>query len=192
MTDAWATIIAAVITTIGVIAAAIITRKLRWATLLISLLVIIAGVGIGLLIGYLLLLRPHPYARISEPKDGQPVPIGTTASFEYKNIPQDRHLWLAVRIPGVGAEGTWLVYPETESKDASKLQNGRFEANVKFGGETDVNRPFNVVILLADEGTNIQLVAYEERCAKDSNLCNGIPLPEEGIEILDFNTVIRK
>ena len=193
MTDASATIIASFIGMIGCIAAAIINRKLKLASLLISLFVIIAGIGMGVLIGYLLLLRPHASARISEPKDGQSVPINTTISSEYKNIPQDRHLWIAIRIPGVGAAGTWLVYPETESKDAPKLKYGKFEAKeVQFGGDTDMNRPFNVVILLADEGTNIRLVDYKERCAKDSNLCNGMPLPEEGIEILDFNTVIRK
>jgi hypothetical protein len=191
MTDAWATIIAAVITTIGVVAAASITGKLKWGTFLKSFLIIIVGTGIGMLIGYLLLLKPQPSARIIEPTDGQYVPIYAKVTFEYNNIPRDRHVWLAVRIPGIGLV-TWLIYPQLQGMAAIQKSNGVSEITAAFGGDNDSERPFNIVVLLVDEDANLRFDDYANKCKLDSNLCNGMILPDKGVEILDFDTVIRK
>jgi len=202
MTDAWATIIAAIITSVitGIATLIGLTRKSSYddystgtnRVLPYVGIGLVVGAGIGGLIGYVLLIKPHPSARITEPTNGQLVPIYAKVAFEYNNIPPDRHLWPAVRIPGVGSV-RWLIYPQLRGIEAIGTGKGFYETMAAFGGENDSSgRPFNVVILLADEDANSRFVEYAKECNLDSNLCNGMVLPDKGVEILDFDTVIRK
>ena len=200
MTDASATIIASIITSVITGLATLIgvlvsksphRRRTRTFHVFVYVAIgLVVGAAIGVSIGLCLLTKPHPSARISEPTNGQLVPIYGKATFEYNNIPPDRHLWLVVRIPGVGSV-PWLIYPQLQGMEAIAVGNGVFRTTAAFGGDKDSGRPFNVVVLLVDENANLRFVDYANKCKLDSNLCNGMILPDKGVEILDFDTVIR-
>jgi len=201
MTDAWATIIASIITSV-------ITALVTLSVVIINNsrrphhektarvfgyvgIGLIAGAAIGVIIGLILLARPHPSASISGPTNGQFVPVYAEVTFEYNNIPRDRHLWLVVRIPGIGAV-PWLIYPQVKNLEGLGTGNGIFKTTAAFGGGNDSGRPFNLVVLLVDENANPRFVDYADKCKLDENLCNGMILPDKGVEILDFDTVIRE
>ena len=203
MTDAWATIIASIITSvvtglvtlIGILSSkSLHTHQPHRKTYPVFVYVVMGlciGAIIGVIIGIFLLAKPHPAARIIEPTDGQYVPIYAKVTMEYKNIPSDRHVWLAVRIPGIGL-APWLIYPQLRGMQAIQKSYGVYEITAAFGGDNDSERPFNIVVLLVDEDAEIRFVEYANKCNLDSNLCNGMILPDKGVEILDFETVIRK
>ena len=137
---------------------------------------------------------PCPHARIVEPEycDGQTVPTDVEVVAECRNIPQDRYVWVVVRVPKV--KPTWLVYPQLHrgDKPTQVIGDGTFETTVKLGGDEDSGNPFNIVILLLNREANRSFTEYAEKCIAEERLCLGIPLPETGVEILDFVTVIRE
>jgi len=192
MTDAWATIIAALITASGAMGAAIIAAY-RWPEkpkAQVLLVGPIAGAVLGTLVALLLLQRPHPQAHISEPIYGQGVLVNARVSIEYENIPPDRHLWVVVRIPKVGLPR--LIYPQLQDGGGPLVGDGTLDTIVTLGGDADHGAPFNIVVLLVDEDANHFFTAYEKDCRSDEALCNGMSLPDRGVAILDFNTVIRE
>jgi hypothetical protein len=137
---------------------------------------------------------PCPYARIVEPEycDGQTVPTDVSVVAECRNIPQDRYIWVVVRVPKV--KPTWLVYPQLHrgDKPTQVIGDGTYETTVKLGGDEDSGNLFNIVILLLNGEANRSFTDYAENCIAEETLCVGIPLPETGVEILDFVTVIRE
>lgn len=201
MTDAWATIIASIITSvitglvtlIGVLISKSphIHKRRNFHVFVYVVAGLFVGAGIGVIIGHFLLTKPHPSASISEPTNGQLVPIYAKVTFEYNHIPHDRHLWLVVRIPGIGS-APWLIYPQLQGMETIGTGNGVFKTTAAFGGDNDSGRPFNIVVLLVDENANLRFDDYANKCKLDSNLCNGMLLPDKGVEILDFDTVIRE
>ena len=136
----------------------------------------------------------YPHARIVEPEycDGQTVPTDVSVVAECHNIPQDRYVWVVVRVPKV--KPTWLVYPQLQrgGKPTQVIGDGTFETTVKLGGDEDSGNPFNIVILLLNGEANRSFIEHAENCIAEETLCVGIPLPETGVEILDFVTVIRE
>lgn len=194
MTDAWATIIAAAIAALGTIVAAIVAVY-RWPekarrkaqVLLVGLIV---GAVVGALVGFVLLQKPHPRARISEPIDGQSVPVHARVIIEYENIPPDRHLWVVVHIPKLRLP--WLIYPQLQGRKKPLVGDGMIDITATLGGGSDSGDPFNIVALLVNEEANRFFTAYANDCARDPGLCNGMFLPDRGVVILDFNTVIRE
>ena len=148
------------------------------------------------LFGYSICLfspKEVPLARIIEPEyhDGHTVPTHISVVAEYKDIPQNRYLWVVVRIPKV--KPTWLVYPQLHSGKIpiQVVGDGQFEITVDLGGNADSGELFNIIILLLNKEANRSFTTYAKDCiAKD--ICGGIPLPDTGVEILDFTTVIRE
>jgi hypothetical protein len=145
---------------------------------------------VGALVGFVLLQKPHPRARISEPIDGQGVPVHARVIIEYENIPPDRHLWVVVRVPKVGLP--WLIYPQLQGREEPLVGDGMIETTAALGGDDDSGDPFNIVALLVNEEANRFFTAYANDCGRDPGLCNGMLLPDRGVEILDFNTMIRE
>jgi len=205
MTDAWATIIAALITSVitalttlfGILISKKDSKKdqpkprLKTPHVFIYVFIgLVIGGVVGVIIGFVLLTRPQPSASITKPTDGQSVPIYAEVTVEYNNIPSDRHLWLVVRIPGIGPG--WLIYPQLRGADSFGTGKGVSSVTAAFGGNNDSGHPFNIVILLVDENANRQFVDYVNKCKLDSNLCTGMILPDKGVEILDFDTVSRE
>lgn len=135
---------------------------------------------------------PVPHAKISEPLDGQRVSTNAEVVTEYWNIPGNRYLWVAVRIPAVRPVG--LIYPQLkEMKLPPQLVGtGIYKTYAALGSEKDVEAPFNVIVLLADQTAHDLITAYAKTCSFNPGSCAGMPLPETGIEILDFVTVIRQ
>jgi hypothetical protein len=133
---------------------------------------------------------PVPHARIVEPHDGATLASPINVIVEYHNIPQDRYLWTAIRIPSVKPE--WLVYPLLEENlPEQAVGDGALAISAWIGGEQDSGKPFNVVVLLLDKEANGSFVEYAEKCIAGGD-CGGILLPDTGVRILDFNTVIRE
>jgi hypothetical protein len=133
---------------------------------------------------------PVPFARIVEPPDGATLPSPTSVIVEYHDIPQDQYLWVVLRIPSV--KPAWLVYPLLEEGIPEQaLGNGALATSVWIGGDQDSGKPFNFVVLLLDEEANGSFVEYANACIAGGD-CGGILLPDAGVRILDFNTVIRE
>jgi len=136
------------------------------------------------------LVVPAPHAHIVEPPDGATLPSPTSVIVEYHDIPQDRYLWVVLRIPSV--KPAWLVYPLLEEGIPEQaVGDGALATSVWLGGEQDSGKPFNVVVLLLDEEANRSFVEYANKCIAAGD-CGGILLPDTGVRILDFNTVIRE
>ena len=136
---------------------------------------------------------PLPFqAKISSPSDGERVSTNPEVVAEYKNIPTDRYLWVAVRIPKVRPTG--LIYPQLKDMQLPPhlVGTGIYHTYAALGGKEDVGDPFNIIVLLADQAANDQITAYAKACSFLVNACTGMPLPETGVEILDFITVVRK
>lgn len=136
------------------------------------------------------LAAPVPHARIVGPPDGATLPSPTSVIIEYHDIPQDRYLWVVLRIPSV--RPVWLVYPLLEEGVPEQVVgDGAIVTSVWLGGDQDSGKPFNIVVLLLDEAANDSFVEYANECIAGGD-CGGIPLPDTGVRILDFNTVIRE
>jgi hypothetical protein len=136
------------------------------------------------------LVVPAPHARIIEPPDGATLPSPTSVIVEYHDIPQDRYLWVVLRIPSV--KPAWLVYPLLqEGIPEQAVGDGALVTSAWIGGEQDSGKPFNIVVLLLDEEANRSFIEYAEKCIAEGD-CGGILLPDTGVHILDFNTVIRE
>lgn len=131
-------------------------------------------------------------AKISGPGDGDHVSTYPEVVTEYENIPTDRYLWVAVRIPKVRPTG--LIYPQLKDGQLPPhlVGAGIYHTFAALGGEKDIGDPFNIVVLLADQAAHDQFIAYGKACSFNANACTGMQLPETGIEVLDFITVIRK
>ncbi len=133
---------------------------------------------------------PVTHARIVEPPDGATLAPPISVIVEYHNIPQDRYLWTVIRIPSV--KPAWLVYPLLEEGIPEQaVGDGALVTSAWIGGEQDSGKPFNVVVLLLDEEANGSFIEYAEKCIAGGD-CGGILLPDTGVRILDFNTVIRE
>ena len=136
------------------------------------------------------LAAPTPRARIVEPLDGSTSSPEATVVIEYHDIPQDRYLWVVVRVPSV--KPVWTVYPQLqEGIPEQATGSGALVTTVWLGGEQDAGQPFNVAALLLDENAHRSFVEYADKCIAEGD-CGGIQLPETGVQILDFNTVIRE
>jgi hypothetical protein len=133
---------------------------------------------------------PAPNAHIVEPPDGATLPSPTSVIVEYHGIPQDHYLWVVLRIPSV--KPAWLVYPLLqEGIPEQATGDGALATSAWIGGEQDSGKTFNIVVLLLDEEANGSFVEYANECTAGGN-CGGILLPDTGVHILDFNTVIRE
>ncbi|MFN8493182.1 MAG: hypothetical protein U0350_36600 [Caldilineaceae bacterium] len=136
--------------------------------------------------------RPAPYARLIAPQFAakQRVPMQATAVVEYRDIPPARYLWIVVRIPKVIPN--WLVYPQVaDGMPREVIGSGTFSTTVGLGTDADSGQLFNLVVLLLNAEANRSFVEYAALCqAKQS--CGGIALPDSGVTILDFNTLIRE
>lgn len=141
---------------------------------------------------------PAPQARISEPIDNQRIPPNVKVIVEYKDIPHDRYLWVAVRIPDVRPPGpplTRWIYPQLQDgKVPPHLEGaGTFVIDAAFGGGSkDSGVPFNVLVLLVDANAQESFTEYAGHCGPFPATCLGMKLPDTGVEILDFSTVIRQ
>ncbi len=134
-----------------------------------------------------------PSARILSPLYGDgPVPVQVKAFVAYDHIPAGQYLWVVVRVPKVQPPG--LVYPQLLNGIPKPVTGkGTAEIVVQLGNaDSDVADPFNLVVLLLDEAANGSFNDYSRECINDKTKCDGIELPNTGVEILDFNTVIRK
>jgi hypothetical protein len=135
---------------------------------------------------------PGPLARILQPQfSAQPrTPSQVNVIVEYNNIPQDRYMWVVVRVPVV--KPNWLVYPQMLDGVPPRVTgNGIFETRVGLGVQEDAGQPFNIVVLLLDEEAHSSFIAFADKCLVSGN-CGGILLPDTGVQILDFTTVIRE
>jgi hypothetical protein len=138
-----------------------------------------------------------PSAQIVKPQfsDG-PSPVQTDVSVAYQNIPIGKYLWVAVRVPKV--EPNWLVYPQLLGGIPEPvIENGTLTTKIQLGkeGNTDAGQPFNILVLLLDESAHQAFLRYSSECISDPAnplSCGGLNLPESGVQILDFNTVIRR
>lgn len=138
-----------------------------------------------------------PSARITSPEytDG-PVPVKTNVVTEYKHIPEGSFLWVAVRIPKV--RPVWYVYPQLLDGIPEPVNgSGTLATNVQLGieGAQDSGEPFNIVILLLDEAAQGIFSSYAQGCIEnptDPARCSGLSLPDAGVQILDFATVVRE
>ncbi len=135
---------------------------------------------------------PPSQAKISSPIDGERVSTNPEVVAEYKNIPNDHYLWVAVHIPKVRPTG--LIYPQLKDMQLPPhlVGTGIYHTYAALGGKEDAGDPFNIIVLLADQAANDQITAYAKACSFMPNACTGMPLPETGIQILDFITVNRK
>lgn len=135
---------------------------------------------------------PAPYARLLSPQyvAEQRVPTWVNAVVEYRNIPPTHYLWIVVRIPKVVPN--WLVYPQIVNGVPRQVTGtGTFSTTVGFGTDADSGQLFNLVVLLLDAEANRSFVEYAALC-QSKHMCGGIPLPDSGVTILDFNTLVRK
>ena len=198
MTDAWAKVIAAVITGGCTLAAAIIagripSRERPRKAVVVPIVVagLVVGVLVGWLVGSVLLRRPTPCARISAPEDGDLIGHEAQAIVEYESIPRDRHLWLAVRVPGEGR--AWYIYPQLPDEETEIRGEGTLVMTVSVHDDEDGDPydAFNVVVLLVTEEANSFFEEYANNCGSDAERCVGMMVPSEGVEILDFTTVFR-
>jgi hypothetical protein len=199
MTEAAIAIIAACITALGAIVSALIgalihppkdkslppERKVRLWSYVIGGLVV--GGFAGWLVGMIILNRPQPYARILASSVHGPVLTNQTISISYKNIPKDKHIWPVVQIPGIG--NGKFIYPQFIGKE---MDSGIFSVNMTCGGPKDSGRSFTYFVLLADDKANSAFEAYAASCKNGIDHCNGMVMPEEGVELLDFLPVIRQ
>ncbi len=139
-----------------------------------------------------------PSAQIVKPQfsDGT-IPVQTDVSVAYQNIPVGKYLWVVVRVPKV--EPNWLVYPQLLGGIPKPVnnKNGTLTTRVQLGkeGKPDAGLPFNIIVLLLDDTAQQTFLQYSEQCNSNPDnplSCSGLALPETGVQILDFNTVIRK
>ena len=136
------------------------------------------------------LAAPMPRARIVEPSDGAILPPQAGVIIEYRDIPQNRYLWVVVRVPIV--KPVWVVYPQLrQGAPEQATGDGAFAITVGLGGEQDAGQPFNIVVLLLGEDADRAFTEYVDGCTAEGD-CGGIQLPDTGVQILDFNTVIRE
>lgn len=136
---------------------------------------------------------PRPWARITQPTDGQRVPVNNPVLVEYNNLPAGHYLWVVVRIPRV--QPVWWLYPQLlDGKIPTRTgPSGLLKTNAAFGGgREDSGIPFNLVVLLLNEQAQQAFANYANACGSVPQSCVGMPLPEGEIEILDFNTVVRE
>jgi hypothetical protein len=87
-----------------------------------------------------------------------------------------------------------LIYPQLKDGKLPPhlVGTGIYKTYAALGAKEDIGAPFNIVILLADQEANALIMAYAKACGFNPDSCKGMPLPETGVEILDFITVIRQ
>ncbi len=182
----------------------VLVAKYGFAGTIVAALLGATALIIAAYIGYLAALQPcdcpplptptpAPQARISEPTDGQRVPSNAKVVVEFKNIPPDRYLWVAVRIPKV--QPTWWIYPQLHDRQVPPhwVGTGMLTTVAAFGGGSeDSGAPFNLTILLVDEKAHRSFTAYADNCGRVATSCIGIAPPDAEMQILDFSTVIRE
>ncbi len=204
-------ILSALIGALGAIIAALIVspslgKKLatrRRYRILVGSLSILLLVSLAGLIWILLL--PSPQAHIVLPNESrdQRAPADVRVVVGYKDIPtyipiisERRYVWVVVRIPGIpitSNTSTRLVYPQLPGNKLPPqvTGSGSIVTLVHLGGNQDSGTPFNILVLLLNEEANRSFIDYSNNCIQ-TNACGGIPLPDTGVEILDFVTVIRE
>jgi hypothetical protein len=138
-----------------------------------------------------------PAARITSPvyPDG-PIPLQTKVRVQYDNIPVGKFLWVVVRVPKV--QPLWHLYPQLlDGMPAAVEGSGMLERMVQLGkeGPEDSGEPFDIVVLLLDEAAQEVFYTYAQSCIDnpmDPTRCSGLSLPDSGVQILDFATVVRE
>jgi len=128
-----------------------------------------------------------PNAHIIEPKDGTVVDLHTPLLMDYSNIPSTGYVWVVERVPKYNQVYLW----NNDELQISHKTNGVLSWNIQIGADTSVGDVFNIIILLVDEKVNFSFQENVKQC-KSTGQCNGIILPDEGVQILAFSTVIRK
>ncbi len=135
---------------------------------------------------------PVPQARVvGGISDGQSVDMNSNVVIKYENIPKKRYLWVAVHIPSLGQPR--LVFPQAPNgvMPVQVSESGTLPVNVILGNKNDVGAPLNVMLLLLNDEANDIFKNNVQTCLQSNN-CSGLVLPDAGVDILDFITVIRK
>jgi len=171
-------------------------RRLQWLSLACCVGSVLALLSASYLIINLLPVQDEltldPSARIIEPQytDGKGLPPKVTAIVEYKNLPVNHYLWIVMRVPKVKPD--WIVYPQMQMGiPGSVIEPYRLEIPVGLGNDTDSGQPFNIIVLLLNEEANQLFIEYATACEIEKK-CGGLLLPPRGVNILDFNTVLRE
>ena len=110
---------------------------------------------------------PPPDITISQPTNGAIVPRQPDISGTVENMPSDKHLWLVTRGP-MDVQGPHY-YPQgvtfPDYRSGIIVEDTRWTLNKKeesyyVGSEQDRKRPFEILIVLADEKANESFLEY--------------------------------
>ena len=179
-------IIVAIITAIGIIIAARQRRMQRERPRKISTWTILMVVCMILLAANLVVfgLRPRPKVEITYPYDGANVEIGEIVRGTSEKIPKGQAIWIIV-YPYLFDR----YYPQNNPADVQA--NGDWISLTFIGIEEDVNRKFDIIVVLADKMAQDAFNAYHKQ-SKDTDTWPGLERLPEGVTIYDRITVMRK
>jgi len=186
-------IIVAIITAAGFIIAAIIGRRQRerprpegeprristW-TILMVVCVILLAANLGVF-GWRYI---KPEVEITYPYDGANVEIGELVRGTSEKISKGQAIWI-------------IVYPYLfdryypQNNPAAVQANGDWISLTFIGIEEDVNKKFDIIVVLADKMAQDAFNAYLIQ-AKDTDTWPGLERLPEGVTIYDRITVTRK
>lgn len=187
-------IIVAIITAAGVVIAARQRRRQRerprpdgeprristWTILMVVCLILLAANLGGLGWRY----WPKPKIEITYPYDGANVEIREMVRGTSEKIPEGQAIWIVVYSHVVDR-----YYPQNNSADVQA--NGDWTSLTSIGIEEDVNRKFDIIVVLADKRAQDAFEAYIKQ-AKDTKTWSGLGKLIEGTTIYDRITVMRK
>jgi hypothetical protein len=151
----------------------------------------ILSLVVALLLAWAVLLRPT--AEILVPDD---VDRTTALSIKYKNVPDDKRLWLAIK----GTEMYW-PFGTCDKPSGSLIEQTKRQRtgtwsypDIVIGNDRDAGGHFTLLVLLVEKSTD-RLLAEEYRSNADA--CVGKPwagmnLPAEGITTLTEKEVHRR
>jgi len=128
-----------------------------------------------------------PTAQIIEPKNGEAIEMYTPFLMDYNNLPTNSYVWVVIQVPKYGTAYLW----DNDELKSRHNEAGAVNSPLLVGNSTSVGDVFNIIVLLVDEKVNFSFQEYQNQC-RNIGQCNGILLPETGIQLLDFSTVTRK
>lgn len=176
-------IIVAIITAIGVIIATRQRRRQResptWTILMVVCITLLAA---NLVVFGLRYCKPE--VKITYPYNGATVEIGELVRGTSEKIPKGQAIWI-------------IVYPYLfdryypQNNPAAVQANGDWISLTFIGIEEDVNKKFDIIVVLADKRAQDAFEAYIKQ-SEVTKTWPGLERLPEGAPIYDRITVIRK